>query len=365
MRLLKPLSLKQEAEDNHLLFQRAILVIEETGARQYMLTTDEKIALFGSLFSGLTNVYGTYDPNSGKHWQVKQPVTRNVLYEHLQGVAPYGFYPLIGDKTHVGIADFDDGNPEPAIELALRARHYKMAAYLEKSKSKGYHVWIFFSKAASARKVRIVIRHILHEIESPNIEVFPKQDFISGSDSFGNFINAPLFGKLVPEGKTVFIQPDANLRPFSNQWAVLDSINRVGEDTLDWIIELNNLEKENNKNQDNKTDFNTHNVTGYSLPVCIRRMLNEGVTFNQRVACFRIAVHLKRVGLPYDAVIAILTNWRFKNRPKRNKRIITNKEIEEQVSWAFKKDYTGYGCNERIIESHCDPKCPIKLKDGR
>jgi len=66
-----------------------------------------------------------------------------------------------------------------------------------------------------------------------------------------------------------------------------------GEDTLDWIIQLNDLEKENHENQDSKTDFNTHIMTGYSLPVCIRRMLNEGVTFNQRVACFRIAVHLK------------------------------------------------------------------------
>ncbi len=70
-------------------------------------------------------------------------------------------------------------------------------------------------------------------------------------------------------------------------------------------------------------------------------MLNEGVTFNQRVACFRIAVHLKRVGLPYDAVIAILANWKLKNRPKDNKRILTPKEIEAQVEWAFKKDYSG------------------------
>jgi len=46
-----------------------------------MLTTDEKIALFGSLFTGLKNVYGTYDPNSGQHWQVKQPVEIEILEE--------------------------------------------------------------------------------------------------------------------------------------------------------------------------------------------------------------------------------------------------------------------------------------------
>jgi len=68
-------------------------------------------------------------------------------------------------------------------------------------------------------------------------------------------------------------------------------------------------------------------------------MLNEGVTFNQRVACFRIAVHLKRVGLPYDAVIAILTNWRLKNHPKK---------IKEQSWQARLKSKLG-GLLRRII----------------
>ena len=53
--------------------------------------------------------------------------------------------------------------------------------------------------------------------------------------------------------------------------------------------------------------------------------------------------------------LQILTNWRLKNHPKENKGIITASEIEEQVGWAFKKDYTGYGCSEPIIESFCAP----------
>ncbi len=52
--------------------------------------------------------------------------------------------------------------------------------------------------------------------------------------------------------------------------------------------------------------------------------------------------------------------WRFKNRPAPNKRIITKKEVEEQVGWAFKKDYSGYGCDEPIISSFCDPECPVR-----
>ena len=67
--------------------------------------------------------------------------------------------------------------------------------------------------------------------------------------------------------------------------------------------------------------------------------------------------------MPDDAVIAILTNWRLNNHPKENKGIITASETEEQVGWAFKKDYSGYGCNERVIESFCDPKCQVILKN--
>ncbi len=153
------------------------------------------------------------------------------------------------------------------------------------------------------------------------------------------------------------------LQAIKGLYDFIDSIKRVGQDTLDWIIQLNDLEKENYRNQNKKSDININNVSGYGLPVCIRRMLNEGVTFNQRVACFRIAVHLKRVGLPYDAVIATLMDWRLKNRPQVNKRIITPEEIEEQVGCAFKKDYSGYGCSEPIIESFCDPQCPVILKN--
>ena len=298
----------------------------------HTLTTYEKIELFQSLFHGLPTVHGTYSPETGKHWQVKREVTRQTIYNHLKGSQPYGYYPLVGDKTSVGVADFDSGNLEPAIEFIQRAKHHRLNAYLERSKSKGYHVWLFFSQAGvAARKVRLVIKFILNEIECTDTEVFPKQNSLSVGDSFGNFINAPLFGRLVPEGRTIFIQPDATFRPFPDQWAFLDSIKRTEENILDSIIDLNHLENEQNRHERNDSDASRSKVTGYSLPVCIRRILNEGVTFDQRVACFRIAVHLKRVGLPYDAVVAILTHWRLKNCPKENKGIIKANEIEEQV----------------------------------
>ncbi len=107
-------------------------------------TTDEKIKLFTSLFRGVDKAYGTYEPNTGRQRQIKKQVTKETIYNHLSGSQPNGFYPLVGKRTHVGVAGFDDGNPEPAIQLVESARYYRINAYLEVSKSKGYHVWFFF-----------------------------------------------------------------------------------------------------------------------------------------------------------------------------------------------------------------------------
>jgi len=61
--------------------------------------TEDKIRVFRSFFSGLTNVYGTYDPATGSARQVKAQVTNKVLIDHLTGKQPYGVYLLVKDKT--------------------------------------------------------------------------------------------------------------------------------------------------------------------------------------------------------------------------------------------------------------------------
>jgi hypothetical protein len=61
----------------------------------------------------------------------------------------------------------------------------------------------------------------------------------------------------------------------------------------------------------------------------------EGVADHQRVACFRLAVHLKKAGLPRDLALACLRAWASKNHPARDKRIITPAEIAGQVDSAY------------------------------
>lgn len=200
----------------------------------------------------------------------------------------------------------------------------------------------------------------------PNTEIFPKQDCLDNL-SYGNFINAPLFGKLVPKGRTVFVEPGEPVTVCQDQWELLQRIQKVSAIRLDAIIQSCNL-KINDPEPAPKVSDQTGQETmehSFGLPPCIRKILSEGVTFDQRICAFRLAVNLKKTGLPLDMTIAVLTVWTRKNRPQNGKRIITGTEIKSQAEYAYQKDYRGCGCEETVIASFCDNNCHLASRKNR
>jgi hypothetical protein len=323
-----------------------------------MKTKEEKVKIFKELFSGLENTYGTYNPSTGRAYQEKSPVTNNVIIDHLTGRKPYGVYLLVNCRIRAIVVDFDTKDQLPPMEFLSSAKHYGITAYIERSKSKGHHVWMFFNaQGVLAAKARLVVRHILDEIEQPDTEVFPKQDEIAGNVQYGNFINAPLFGALVPNGKTVFVHP-LTFKQYRDQWSFLESIKKISESVLDDIIEMNDLSGEP-RDHSKRSIFEIKESNSYCLPICAQRMLYNGVRQYQRVSCFRLAVHLKRLGLPSDLAVAALKVWAQKNQPGNGNRIITECEIIDQTSYAFSKSYRGYGCNSVAVAPFCEKDCPV------
>lgn len=318
-------------------------------------TNDQKIALFQKRFHGLEHIYGTYDPASGRSWQVKAAVTRDVILDHLQGCHPFGVYLLVDDRTHALVADFDQEDPLPPYEFVLRCRHYGVPAYVERSKRKGWHVWVFADPPGiPAAAGRQVMRWLLSEIGQADTEVFPKQDrLVAGSD--GNFINAPLFGPLVRHGRTVFVDVDNNFEPYPNQGNVLEGIQCISQAQIDELVEINDLNVAARDAGDSATAV-TARV--YGLTPCAQRMLAEGVPGYQRVSCFRLAIHLKRAGIPQDMASALLLAWACKNHPPARPRI-TDDEVLRQTRGAYARNYASYGCEDSRIQPYCDPCCPI------
>jgi hypothetical protein len=325
-------------------------------------TTQEKLAIFKSCFSGLKNVYGTYDPNTNRCRQVKQLVTDEVILKHLLGRQSYGVYLLVGNKTQAVAVDFDEQDSCPPLQFIRHAEHYGLAAYIERSKSKGWHVWIFLElPGVLAAKARLVVKDILDDIGKPATEIFPKQDRLEGIASYGNYINAPLFGLLVPQGRTVFVNPDSGFKPYPNQWDLLAGVQRVKESLLDEIIEINQL---NEPDSDKVETISTQCNSALGLTPCAQKMLTEGVSEYQRVSCFRLAVQLKKAGLPEDIAHAALVAWSTKNHPVNSKGIITDDEITQQVSCAFTGKYRGCGCEDPAITPYCDSSCPLKSQNS-
>ena len=330
---------------------------------QVRRTTHDKVSLFQACFTGLEHVYGTYDPRTGQVRQVKQPVTYEVVLRHLQGRQSYGVYLLVGDQTRAVAADFDDEDTFPPLEFVRQAGQYGIKAYVERSKRKGWHAWIFTElPGVPAIKARLVVKAILDDIGKPSTEIFPKQDRLNGNASYGNFINTPLFGCLVPRGRTVFVNPDNGFRPYPNQWDFLESIQRVPESVLDEIIEINELAA-TAPTAPTASAESSDISPSFGLPPCAQKMLAEGVSEYQRVACFRLALHLKKAGLPQDAALATLSAWAPKNNPKGDKQIITEAEIAEQTDSAYSKDYRACGCEESAVTPYCHPGCPLHSRN--
>ena len=187
--------------------------------------------------------------------------------------------------------------------------------------------------------------------------MFPKHDSLDTTVTYGNFIDAPLFGALVPKGRTVFVDPADPTKLHGDQWAVLESVKRVSEPVLDDVIEINGLGQPD-ASSDSRALGSNDGLRWYGLPPFAQTMLADGVAANQGVACFRLAVGLKRSGLPFDSTVAVLMDWATRNQPEDGKPIITEPEIASQAACAYDKAYRACGCEDPSIEPYGPPSCP-------
>ncbi len=236
-------------------------------------TPAEKVALFGTLFRGRTDVYprrwenartgkSGYSPHCANDWKkgvcrkpkVKcgecasrafVPVTDRVLYDHLEGKIVAGVYPLVeGDRCHFVAVDFDGaGWQEDVRAYAEAARAVRLPVAVERSRSgNGAHAWFFFDGAVPAIAARQMAWYVLTEATSRRSEIgmssydrlFPNQDALPRG-GFGNLIALPLQWEARQRGNSVFV--DEAFRPFENQWEYLARCPRIPEDTVTLVAQ--------------------------------------------------------------------------------------------------------------------------------
>lgn len=155
---------------------------------------------FSELFAGREDCYG-----GEGGFCVKRRLTLPVWRSHLFGTNPIGVYPLMAatevwddctglpdDMAVTGWSaidvDFDD------MDFAFTARDMLadvgIHSYVESSRSKGWHVWMFWDDWCDAKASRALLLWLVSDLGHPKMEVYPKQFDTSGT-GLGNYLRLP------------------------------------------------------------------------------------------------------------------------------------------------------------------------------
>jgi superfamily II DNA or RNA helicase len=236
-----------------------------------VLSQENKVALFRSLFRGREDVYSVrweartgksgYSPACANEW--KRPlcvkprircsecenrellsVTDDVIHQHLTGKHTIGVYPLLPDETCWFLAvDFDKATwKEDASAFLETCENLSVPAALERSRSgNGGHTWIFFDspiQAVLARKLGSSVltytmdRHPQLGLDSYD-RFFPSQDTMP-KGGFGSLIALPLQRKPRDKGHSLFLDSDFN--PYPDQWSFLSTIRKMQKSEVEAIV---------------------------------------------------------------------------------------------------------------------------------
>lgn len=152
---------------------------------------------FCELFHGRLDVYGTEE---GGCLRVPDATWENyteTITQHLYSTTTTGTYPMVemdGDWfVKWGCVDFDEGD-EPsyihAMNLHTILSHFGIAAWLEKSRSKGWHCWVFADDWIPAATMRKALLGATETAKAPLKEINPKQESMT-TGQVGNYVRLP------------------------------------------------------------------------------------------------------------------------------------------------------------------------------
>ena len=272
LKIIEQQLVELERQKSELLIeQKALLdsnaISNDATQHSEVLSTDQKVRLFMSLFKGRTDVFANrwkntqgrigYSVACDNEWvpnichkpKVKcmdcanqrfKPINEQVIYQHLAGKKIVGVYPLLKDNNcHFFTVDFDKNDWKEAVIAASKScLELNIPYQIEISQSgQGAHLWVFFSESVPAKDARLLGFSILDKaMESyPNLSfdsydrLFPNQDLMP-EGGFGNLIALPMQLQARKKGYTEFV--DNELRPHENQWHLLSEVSLVSPKKL-------------------------------------------------------------------------------------------------------------------------------------
>ena len=179
---------------------------------------------FQYLFRGRDDLWGAIHGEA-----MRSKVTPELWTAHLYGEGSLGIYPLLkrADGTPIvawGCTDIDNGY-EASLPLARNlVRTLKLlgiTAWCERTKGKGFHVWVFVEGYVPAQQMRDALLFAHQVAGVAPTEVNPKSNH-GGKQGNGNYVNLPYAKTFADEGRRVVLDPDSGM-PMPLDEFVLDA----------------------------------------------------------------------------------------------------------------------------------------------
>lgn len=224
-------------------------IVAEATPFDRLRSRQQAVSHYLDLFAGREDCFARQWANKPEGKQGYVPVRRPMDFgdaeEHLAGRKTYGIYLLKSDSTvRLAVMDVDldakfRDRKLKADEKRLLKREFTylvsrlkeeakkadLSPLLEFSGGKGFHFWFFFSSPVAAGRARQILGSlkagIAPDLSAFNMEVFPKQDHLSGK-GYGNLVKLPLGIHRLTGKKSYF--PDCQDRSTEAQLAHLGRV---------------------------------------------------------------------------------------------------------------------------------------------
>ena len=159
---------------------------------------------FIQIFKGLERAHGvTYIDKKnvdgqkikGKSFIKREPVTRQLWENHLNGIEPsLGIIPINeNNQCRWGCIDIDSYAGFNHQKLLNKIKLLNLPLITCRSKSGGAHVFLFTTVDVEALLLRNKLLSISAILGYGGSEVFPKQIKLKSKEDTGNFLNLPYF----------------------------------------------------------------------------------------------------------------------------------------------------------------------------
>ncbi len=380
--------------------------VQDKSSPMYTLSSDEKVALFRSVFRGRDDVFARrwqsssgksgYQPVCANEWRSDlcdkkryrcsecpnrrlSPLTDRDIFNHLAGNDPHGrdvvgLFPLREDSTCCLLcADFDDKNSEhgykdDVLTYKQICSEWHIPAYIERSRSgNGAHVWIFFSEPVPAASARRLGYTVLTEAMNHNGRMslksydrfFPNQDTLP-EGGFGNLVALPLQGQARRNGNSSFVDEQFNVYP--DQWQALQQIERLSLDGVTAILAVHNTGGSLFGELAQTTEAKPWELPmpialeSKDLPASVSIIRANGIYLPMSRLSAKLANHLKRMASFRNPDFYAKQAMRFSTYD--TPRIISCAEIVDDYL------HLPRGCEDAILDVFKDKNIPVSIEDN-